>query len=104
MGQARDMTDMVNVRAVAELKCSDDNIFCRISENTGGDRSERSDDDSDLVMKKIETYNERTRPLVDFYKERGADMIEVEVTPGSNTRTLYKEFVEKYRSLCLKVQ
>ncbi len=104
IGQARDMTDMVNVRTVAELKCSDDNVLCRISENKGGDRSERLDDDSDLVMKKIETYNERTRLLVDFYKKRGADMIEVEVTPDTDTRTLYKEFVEKYRSLHMNAQ
>jgi adenylate kinase family enzyme len=104
IGQARDMTDMVNVRTVAELKCSDDNVFCRISENTGGDRSKRLDDDSDLVMKKIETYNERTRPLVDFYRERGAALIELEVKPDTDTRTMYKVFVEKYQSLHLNAQ
>ena len=104
IGQARDMTDIVNVGTVAELTCSDHNVLCRISENTGGDRSERLDDDSGLVIKKIETYKERTRPLVDFYKERGSALIEVEVTPGTDTRTLYDEFVKKYRSLQLNAQ
>jgi adenylate kinase len=104
VGQAEDMTDMVTVKSVVELKCSDGDVLCRIREDTGGDRSQRVDDDNALVKKKIETYNKRTRPLVDFYTTRGAALIEVVVTPDSDTCTLYNQFMNIYRSLQLKAQ
>jgi len=95
-GQAEGMSDIVDISTVIVLSCSEDSIMCRIRENTGGDRAGRPDDDLGMVKKKIALYNQRTAPLVDYYRQRGADIISIEVTPSSTPASVYGEFLEKY--------
>ena len=78
-GQAKDMEGLVDVKAVVELTCATDVVLERLRLNTGGDRSERNDDHEALVMEKLKTYRERTRYLVDAYRERGARIIPIDI-------------------------
>ena len=42
-----------------------------VCDNCGGNVVQRSDDNPETVGKRLATYAENTRPLIDFYKERG---------------------------------
>ncbi|MDY6771586.1 MAG: nucleoside monophosphate kinase, partial [Candidatus Nanohaloarchaea archaeon] len=47
----------------------------------GGELMQREDDEEDVVKKRLETYREKTAPLVDYYRER--DMLaEVDGNPA----------------------
>jgi adenylate kinase family enzyme len=54
-------------------------VLERIRTNAGGDRTERSDDDPDSVRKRLEIYQQRTAPLVEFYRSAGVRIIELPV-------------------------
>ena len=98
IGQAEQMTGIVNVGTVIELSCSESDILCRIEKNTGEDRAERSDDNHDLVMKKIGLYRKRTASLMEFYRNRGADIFRIEVTHLSDPNSVYDEFLKQYHA------
>ncbi len=76
-GQARMLETRVRVRAVAVIEASAETILERIRLDTGGDRGERADDRLDSVRRRLETYRERTLPLVGFYEARGAAIVRV---------------------------
>ena len=67
------------------LECSPEAVLTRIGANVGGDRGERTDDDASAVRRKLEVYRERTAPLVEHYRERGAAIhmvnVAAEMTP-----------------------
>jgi hypothetical protein len=48
-GQANDIATIASIRVLVILECSVDSVFCRLRENTGGDRMGRIDDDDALV-------------------------------------------------------
>lgn len=91
-GQSESMNDCIDVRALVVLQCSDRDVACRISANTGGDRAERADDESELVQKKIETYSSRTLPLIDYYRRQGTEVITMDVTSSTEPDTAYDTF------------
>lgn len=78
-GQARDIADLVRVAHVVALDCTDGVVLERIARNTGGDRAERSDDQREAVLRRVQTYRERTAPLITYYREGGARIIELAV-------------------------
>jgi adenylate kinase family enzyme len=96
-GQAVRMHDIVNVRAVVLLECSVDDVIFRISENTGGDRTGREDDEGDLINKKIEIYHNRTAPLIHYYTGQGAVLIRIPVTASSAVPDIYKAFQSRFQ-------
>lgn len=71
-GQARDMERMTRMHAVIVLACPAKEIFRRIRDNVGGDRTERSDDSVELIEKKLKIFAERTTPLIRYYEKQGA--------------------------------
>ncbi len=83
--QACDVALFFAIEAVIHLSCATDVIAERIRQNTGGDRAGRTDDMDGLVMRKIEIFNQRTLPLVDYYQTKGAAVLEVPI--GSDTTT-----------------
>lgn len=84
VGQAEMMAGFVRVRALLHLECSAEVVGQRLASNAGGDRTGRVDDDLELVRKKLETFHERTRPLLGWYRERGAAIVPLEI--GAETR------------------
>jgi len=66
-GQAHDMAKIATIHALVVLDCSADAVYCRLRENTGGDRNFRHDDGVELVQKKLALFHERTRPLIEHF-------------------------------------
>ncbi len=83
-GQATNMAKLVSIGTVIRLDCTPEIVCERLQSNTGGDRTERDDDDLDLVRQKLATFQKRTRPLLDYYRERGART--VSLTIGVDTQ------------------
>jgi len=90
--QARDVDAIVSVRRVLHLHCSPKVVHARIRQNSGGDRSERTDDAPEAVVRKLAIFEARTRPLVDHYRALGIPVIDVEITTDSNPATIWQQF------------
>jgi len=90
-GQAKDMTRLATVHALIVLDCTADDIFCRLWENVGGDRTERIDDNRGLVEKKLMIFRERTAPLVDHYVNNGCAVYRIRVSGTMTTDRTYQE-------------
>jgi len=80
IGQAKAINKIVRIETVVLLECSADVVLQRISNNTGGDRTDRSDDTRYEIERKLKTFEERTLPLLDFYTKRKIDIIHIPVT------------------------
>ena len=78
IGQARGLDAVVEVIAVVELCCTPECALARVRANAGGDRSERIDDDAEAVRRRLNVYDRYTRPLIDFYRRRGAAILTLE--------------------------
>jgi len=83
LGQARDVDEIVSIEGVISLVCSPRVVHDRIEYNSGGDRSERTDDSLPEIAKKLEIFKERTIPLLDHYRHKGIRIHEVSVENDS---------------------
>jgi adenylate kinase len=90
-GQASDIATIAVIHAVVVLDCSADNVVCRIQENVGGDRTERIDDNKDLIDKKLSIYRERTTPLIDHYTRRGSTLYRISVPADMTPSEAYRK-------------
>lgn len=88
-GQAKDISTLATIHALVVLDCTADSIYHRLSHNIGGDRSERVDDDRDLVAKKLQIFIERTAPLIEYYREICSRIYHIPVTDTSATEDAY---------------
>jgi adenylate kinase len=79
-GQARDIATIAAIHAVIVLDCSPSDIFFRIQNNVGGDRTERTDDNKELIEKKISIFRKRTTPLIDHYVQSGSVVYRLNVS------------------------
>lgn len=91
VGQADDVDRVVAVRAVVELSCTPATVLARLSADTGGDRAGRIDDDHARVEHKLELYAARTRPLLDHYRRRGAEIITVNVEADTAAEDIHRD-------------
>lgn len=80
-GQANAIDAMLDVRLVVRLDCDADAVMRRLANNVGGDRDGRSDDDCERVRKKLDIFYERTSPLVEHYRQRGAKILAITIAP-----------------------
>ncbi|MBU1241033.1 nucleoside monophosphate kinase [Myxococcota bacterium] len=78
-GQARALASILTVRAVILLACDAPTVHTRLTTNSGGDRTHRTDDDLALVERKIATFTARTAPLTEFYRSLGVPVITIPV-------------------------
>ena len=90
-GQASALEELVAVRIVICLECTAETVVRRIQENPGGDRVGRNDDQLSAVTKKLEIYQQRTAPLVDWYRQRGARIVRVPVSAWMTAADLWAE-------------
>lgn len=84
-GQAKDISSFTAIHALVILDCTADTIYQRLRDNTGGDRTGRSDDDFALVSKKIEIFHERTAPLEAYYSTNNSTIYRIMATATSTT-------------------
>jgi len=88
VGQARALDRVLDVQALVVLECSESTVHRRIEGNVGGDRDHRTDDDPPAVRRKIELFEQRTRPLVDHYRRRGTPIQSVTVAPETTAEEM----------------
>lgn len=90
-GQARDVGTALNVILVVALECTAKTVLARITGNSGGDRTHRTDDSVTAIERKLEIYAARTRPLLDHYRSAGVPChtvpIGVATTPADILQT-----------------
>lgn len=91
-GQARDVAAVLNVILVVALECTAESVHERIATNSGGDRTDRTDDSIEEVARKLEIYSARTRPLLDYYRTGGIPCrivtVGTDTTPADILETL----------------
>ena len=90
-GQAKDMTAIASIHAVVVLTCSFESVFCRIGENTGGDRTGRKDDELALVEKKLKIFSDRTAPLIEHYERSGCRIYRIDINERTTAGSAYHQ-------------
>lgn len=93
VGQARALAEFLEVRAVVLLECPAETVRQRIAGNAGGDRAHRIDDQAEAVERKLSIYAERTAPLVDYYREVGAEIVSIAVTSTMEAEEMWRRCV-----------
>lgn len=78
-GQAADMDAEVRVQLVVRMNCPVEVVRARIRLDSGGDRAVRADDAAELVARKLKIFTERTIPLIDHYRAKGARIENIDV-------------------------
>jgi adenylate kinase family enzyme/MFS family permease len=79
IGQARGLSRDVDIRLVVVLHAAPSVIRERIRTNIAGDRTNRIDDRPADIEAKLGIFEDRTRPLIDFFAARGAEIVRIEV-------------------------
>ncbi len=90
-GQADDVASVVNITTLILLDCSAETVLKRIRTNAGGDRAGRTDDEHDRIIQRIERFNKRTIPLLDYYREKGAKIVKVDIGPTTNAKDVWNK-------------
>jgi adenylate kinase len=88
-GQAQRVAAILDVRTVVALECSAETVVARVDANTGGDRTQRTDDDLDAVRRKLTIYAARTAPLVAYYRERGTRIVTLDVQVDTRPEAMW---------------
>lgn len=86
--QALGIESMISVQYVVYLECTEDVVCKRITNNTGGDRSGRTDDDLEMVSGKLKIFSERTMPLLDLYRQKRVCVVNICVTETMSTEEM----------------
>ena len=89
-GQSKDIESIARIHALLVLDCTADDVYRRIRNNIGGDRAERLDDDKKLIAKKLEIFQERTAPLIDYYLQQDCRIYRVHVSAATTTEQAYQ--------------
>ena len=92
-GQARDVATIARVHGLIVLDCTADDVFYRIHHNVGGDRTERIDDNRDLIEKKLVIFRQRTAPLTEHYENRGSSIFRLTISGTTTTEQAYQKLL-----------
>ncbi len=90
VGQAKGMEGLAAVNLVVMLECRPEVVWARIESDVGGDRRDRTDDSLADVARKLEWYERRTRPLVDYYRRLGRQVVTLTVSPETTAEGLWR--------------
>lgn len=88
-GQAKDIATLARIHSLIVLDCSADDVLYRIRNNVGKDRTDRVDDNKELIEKKLSLFRERTAPLVDHYARSGQSVYRIRVSEEMTPREIY---------------
>jgi adenylate kinase len=98
-GQAEALASRVRLLALLELQCSADVVWERLVRNAGGDRISRSDDDFLLVKQKLTIFEQRTAPLVAFYRALEVPILQFRVDVLSTPEEVFLSLGEKLATI-----
>ena len=79
IGQAKAIEDLIEMRAVVNLKCKPVIVLNRIRINAGGDRRERDDDILEEIERRLEVFRMRTAPLLEYYHRLGVPVLPLDI-------------------------
>jgi len=96
-GQAADVERSFDVRMVCFLRCSAQTVAERIRQNSGGDRTGRTDDDLDLMAQKLRTFHQRTEPLIERYGAKGIPVMTFDIEVDTTSRALFDALSTRVR-------
>jgi len=91
--QAEFIEGHLNIVCVINLSATFDVLYYRLKHDPAGDRKGRTDDNPQLVAKKLAWFFERNIPLVEYYKRKGAKVLEVVVEKEDTGETLYQKLL-----------
>jgi adenylate kinase family enzyme len=100
-GQAAALAPFVNLMAVVVLKCPPEVAHARIRLDTGGDRGGRLDDTLEAVRRRLIVFDERTLPLVEFYRSRDVPILELVVTAETSANELLERLGQHVQRMSL---
>ncbi len=93
VGQARDIAKIADIHALVVLTCSAGDVFCRIRENVGGDRTERVDDSKELIEKKLMIFQDRTAPLIKHFERKGSTVYRLDISGTTTSDQAYQRLL-----------
>jgi adenylate kinase family enzyme len=93
--QAEGLAGIVAVERIIQLEAPAAVIQERIRLDPGGDRAARVDDGLEAVERRLAVFRERTIPLGSYYRERGAVIVKIPVTPSMTAAEAYQTLVER---------
>jgi adenylate kinase len=93
--QAEGLAGVAAVERVIRLEAPAAVIRERIRLDPGGDRSARIDDTFEAVERRLAAFRKLTVPLVSYYRERGALIVEIRVTASMTAAEAYQALVKR---------
>ncbi|MBN1758604.1 MAG: nucleoside monophosphate kinase [Chitinispirillaceae bacterium] len=87
-GQAEALEPLLSVTLVIHLECTPEVVLDRIRSNAGGDRTLRNDDSTGEVERKLDTFRQRTLPLLEYYTKRNVPVRHITVETGMSIREM----------------
>ncbi len=87
--QAKKTAELVDVKLVIFLDCDDQVVSERINENSGGDRTFRTDDNAESVAAKCILFRNRTMPLIEHYRKNPeTKIVSVKISASSTPKDI----------------
>ncbi len=80
-GQAKMLSDTLDVKAVFYLACEDQGKMVERLQRRALRENRLDDANLDVIEKRLETYDRETRPVLDFYGDRVVHKIDATQTP-----------------------
>lgn len=93
--QAEGLAGVADVERVIRLEAPAAVIRERIRLDPGGDRAARVDDSLEAIERRLAVFRERTIPLVTYYRERRALIVEIPVTASMTAKEAYQALVKR---------
>lgn len=93
--QAEGLAGVAAVERVIQLEAPAAVIRERIRFDSGGDRATRVDDRLEAVERRLAVFRKRTIPLVSYYRERRALIVEIPVTASMTAAEAYQTLVKR---------
>jgi len=80
VGQARNIDSIVDINMLVYLEGTVKVIQERLHQNSGGDRTDRTDDSVQAIAKKLRIFHERTIPLLDYYESKNVKIEKIQIS------------------------
>ncbi len=83
---------LAKIVLAVNLDCPEEISIKRILANLDGERQGRSDDLPAIISRRYRLYEERTKPLIDFLKEKEIPVLNLSVDEATRPEDLFEEF------------
>ena len=90
LGQAVALDRLLRVERVVLLECPAETVVERIASDAGGDRAGRTDDTLPEIQRKLDLFQQRTAPLLDFYQALGVPLLRLSVGVQTSAEEMWQ--------------